>query len=93
MNNKEYFNLKILSLKGKLFEGEVSYFSATNQIGDFDILKNHINFVSVLMPGKIKYLEKNSKDVDSSLKEKKIDIDNGILVFTENLAQVFINFI
>ncbi len=83
---KEYFNLKILSLKGQLFDGEVSHFSAKSQIGNFDILKNHINFVSILVPGQITYLEKELKE------EKIITIDNGILVFTNNQAKVFVNF-
>ncbi len=81
-----YFTLKILSLKGELFEGDVSHFSAKSLIGDFDILKNHINFVSILLPGKIKYLEKALKE------EAVITIDNGILVLTNNQAKVFVNF-
>ena len=81
------FHLRILSLKELIFEGDVLSFSGTNTVGDFDILKDHINFISLLSPGStIRYVESSGK------KSVNISISTGVLIFSKNVAKVFIDF-
>jgi F0F1-type ATP synthase epsilon subunit len=80
------FYVKILSLSGEIFSGEVYSLSAKNSMGNFDILKYHTNFITLLEPGQIKFRIKNFKTYS------KEDIKNGFLIFEDNKAEVFINF-
>jgi F0F1-type ATP synthase epsilon subunit len=84
--DKNLFYLKILSLSGEVFSGEVYSFSGTNIDGDFDILKSHTNFISLLNKGQIKYKIKGFMTYTS------IDVTTGLLIFEDDKAEVFINF-
>ena len=85
-DDKQLFYLKILSLSGEIFSGEVSSFSSTNIFGDFDILKSHTNFISLLNKGQVKYRAKGFVTYNT------IDITTGLLIFENDKAEVFINF-
>ncbi len=86
MDSKELFFLKILSLSGEIFSGKVYSFSSKNSLGDFDILKSHTNFITLLTGKEIRYR------VENFLTDTSIEIKNGILIFEDDLAEVFINF-
>jgi F0F1-type ATP synthase epsilon subunit len=85
-NNENLFYIKILSLSGEIFSGDIYSFSAKNVSGDFDILKSHTNFISLLEKGEIKYRAKGFMIYTN------LDINNGLLIFEDDKAEVFINF-
>lgn len=75
-------SVKIRKREGMLFEGDVYAISSINDIGPFDILFNHANFVA------------NIKDIitvhhDRNTKNEYI-ISNGIISAKENMVDVFL---
>ena len=66
------------------FEGDAVSLSATNRVGDFDILPGHADFFSMLEPGEITIQPADKEPV-------KIDAKNGILTVRDNQAYLFVN--
>ncbi len=48
------FNLKIVTLDGIVFDGEVENIIARTSVGDVCILKNHIDYVAPIEIGRVK---------------------------------------
>lgn len=68
--------------KGVTFEGEVFAISSINEIGPFDVLHNHANFICTI---------KDSLTIHKTRdKKEEIKIDNGILRAKENRVEVYI---
>lgn len=68
--------------KGQLFEGEAYAVSSTNEIGPFDILYSHANFVAQI---------KDTLTVHVTETEKKeFKLVSGILSARSNLVEVFL---
>lgn len=65
------------------YEGEALSVTATNRIGEFDILPGHADFFSVLSPGGVII------EVDGE--PKKFDVNNGIVTVRDNEVMLFVN--
>lgn len=66
------------------YEGEAVALSASNRIGNFDILPGHADFFSMLEPGEI-IIQPDGKDPVT------IDAKSGILTVRDNQAFLFVN--
>ncbi|MEK7186094.1 MAG: hypothetical protein AAB675_01910 [Patescibacteria group bacterium] len=86
MNNPSPSNkhlvLKIQTKEGIAFNEEVSAITSFNDKGIFDVLPQHENFISIIKNQIIIHL------LDGKTKEMKID--HGVLMVSENEAQVFL---
>lgn len=80
MENK--IKLIVRRRDGVEFEGEVYAVSAINDIGPFDILSNHANFVANIKDKITIHKDKNNK--------KEIQITTGIISAKENLVEIFL---
>lgn len=67
----------------KYYEGIAYAVSATNSVGQFDILPGHADFFSILSPGDI-VIETASEPIS-------FEITNGILTVRDNEVLLFVN--
>lgn len=74
--------VSILSAEGEVFKGEVKALSSINEMGPFDVLPMHSNFISIVKDKVVIHLA-NGQD-------KEFKIDNAILKAAENKVQVFL---
>lgn len=65
------------------FEGEAQAVTATNKVGEFDILPGHADFFSMLKPGEV-IIETASDPVSFT-------ISNGIITVRDNDVMLFVN--
>lgn len=65
------------------YEGAAKSVTATNKVGDFDILPGHADFFSVLKPGDI-VIETETEPVTFS-------ITNGMITVRDNDVMLFVN--
>lgn len=65
------------------YEGEALSVTATNRIGEFDILPGHADFFSVLSPGGV--------IIEIEGEPTKFDINNGIITVRDNEVMLFVN--
>lgn len=65
------------------YEGDAQVVSATNVIGEFDILPGHADFFSMLAPGDI-VIQTDSEPVSFA-------ITNGIMTVRDNTVMLFVN--
>ena len=65
------------------YEGPAEAITATNKVGQFDILPGHADFFSILSPG----------DVTIDTKNQSVDfhISNGIIAVRDNEVMLFVN--
>lgn len=84
MNSDQKLHLVILRRDGLLFEGDVEAVSSKNDVGPFDILPEHGNFVSTVN----QYIKIHK--VGGQVEE--LTIDKGILRVKENRLEIFIGF-
>ncbi|PIS22556.1 hypothetical protein COT50_01460 [candidate division WWE3 bacterium CG08_land_8_20_14_0_20_41_10] len=74
--------VSIRSLKKSYFDGEAITLTSLNDTGEFDILSEHANFISLI---------RNYIIIDKGIKsEQKFVISNGILRVKENRVEVFL---
>ncbi|HCR35418.1 hypothetical protein A2130_03155 [Candidatus Woesebacteria bacterium GWC2_33_12] len=66
----------------EVFKGGAYAISSINEIGPFDILFNHANFVAKVKEKITIHLDKNAK--------KEFVIEEGIISAKENLVEVFL---
>lgn len=78
----DLISLKVRKRNGMEFEGDVYAVSGINEIGPFDILFNHANFVAKIKDKIIIHKDKNNI--------KEIEITNGIIYAKENLVEIFL---
>ena len=72
----------VRSLKKSYFDGKLVTFTSLNDTGEFDILSEHANFISLI---------RNYIIIDKGLpSEQKLVISNGILRVKENKVEVFL---
>lgn len=62
--------LEIISTNEIVFSGEVESVTLPGVAGKFTVLKNHASLISVLKPGKVKYI--------SDGQETRVDIKGGL---------------
>jgi F0F1-type ATP synthase epsilon subunit len=67
------------------FEGQAKVISATNKVGNFDILPGHADFFSVLSPCEV-IIEKTSSE-----QPVKFNINNGIMTVQNNQVMLFVD--
>ena len=64
-----------------LFEGNINYMSSYNELGRFDVLKGHANFIS-LLSDKVIYEDVTGKVSTITLKDGIIKVDsNNVKVY------------
>lgn len=85
---KNLFHLKIYSPYKTYFEGDVTSVSALNETGPFDILAEHHNFLTLLLPCEITI--RGIKNAPSD-KEEKIKITRGIMQVKPRDVVVFLD--
>ena len=74
--------VSVKSLKKTYFDGKAESITSLNDTGEFDILSEHANFISLI---------RNYIVIDRGLKsEQKFMISNGILRVKENKVEVFL---
>jgi F0F1-type ATP synthase epsilon subunit len=82
-NSTETLNVIARSPFELYFEGEAYSVSATNRIGQFDILPGHADFFSMLTPGEV--------SIQSDKEPVTIDAKSGIITVRDNQAYLFLN--
>ncbi len=80
---KNYFHLKVQSREGVIYENDVESISSYNDVGLFDVLPQHANFIS-LIKQKLIIKEKNLQQA------KEISFDIALLRVRENNVEVYI---
>ena len=66
------------------YEGPAEVVSATNKVGIFDVLPNHADFFSMLLPGEVV--------IKTDAEEPVVfDITNGIITVRDNKVMLFVN--
>jgi F0F1-type ATP synthase epsilon subunit len=82
-NSTETLNVIARSPFELYFEGDAYSVSATNRIGQFDILPGHADFFSMLTPGEV--------SIQSDGEPVTIDAKSGIITVRDNQAYLFLN--
>jgi len=80
--NDTKFKLKVVSREGVVFENEVTSITSYNELGKFDVLAEHANFISLINTGLI------IRDKDNI--EKEIKFDNALLKVYKNIVEIYI---
>lgn len=65
------------------YEGQAQAISATNKVGDFDILPGHADFFSMLLPCDV--------TIETSSAPVTFSITNGIIAVRDNEVMLFVN--
>lgn len=65
------------------YEGPADTVTATNKVGQFDILPGHASFFSVLSPGEV--------TIDAKGQSVDFHISNGIIAVSDNEVMLFVN--
>lgn len=65
------------------FEGAAQSITATNKVGQFDILPGHADFFSVLNPGDVL--------IETTTEPVTFRITNGIIAVRDNEVMLFVN--
>jgi F-type H+-transporting ATPase subunit epsilon len=66
------------------YEGDADVVTATNKVGEFDILPGHADFFSMLTPGEVIVRKGDDEPV-------VFNIRNGIMTVRDNKVMVFVN--
>lgn len=65
------------------YEGPAQSLTATNKVGEFDILPGHADFFSILSPGDV--------TIEASSDPVTFKITNGIVAVRDNEVMLFVN--
>lgn len=76
-------NVLINSRDEKVFDGTAQSVTSYNEVGEFDILDSHANFITLV--GRYVILDKGSSH------ELKTEIKSGVLKCDKNNVEVYIN--
>jgi len=79
----EVIKVVIRKKEGVEWEGEADNLSSTNEIGPFDILPEHAHFVGLVE----QYIIVRVKG-----KEKKWEIDRGIISVIDNVVEAYLSY-
>lgn len=77
-------NLKVNSLKGVVFEGDVEAVTSYNNKGKFDILPGHARFISIIGKEIVIYLDKDKN-------KKKYRLGEAVLRCADNKINVYLD--
>lgn len=79
---EDYLEVKVETAEKTLFEGKVSGISSVNAKGDFDIILDHANFITVIKDKLVLFLNNNET--------KEFAVDMGILRCFDDHVEVFL---
>lgn len=79
----QQLSVKIFSPFEVFYEGPAYSLSAKSQTGPFDVLYDHTNFISLLLPGKVV--------VQTPFGNRSYDINRGVLKVHSNYVVLFAN--
>jgi F0F1-type ATP synthase epsilon subunit len=82
-DKKQQLSVKIFSPFEVFYEGPAYSLSARTQAGPFDVLYDHANFISLVLPGKVA--------VQTPFGNRNYNITRGILKVHNNYAVLFAN--
>lgn len=80
--NDQSFHIKVSSKEGTLYEKDVSSISSYNEKGNFDVLAQHANFISLISKG-LAIREKQGG-------KKEIKFDSALMRVHENNVEVYV---
>jgi len=75
-------SVRVRSRQGLVYEGDLWAVTSYNQVGQFDILPGHSNFVTMITKKLI--LRR------SATKNEEINVDNGVLIVEGNHIEIFL---
>lgn len=82
MDTANTLKVIVRNTEGIVFEGEVFAVSSINQIGPFDILPGHANFICTI---------RDKVTIHKTVKEnKEITVENGILRVKDNKVEIYL---
>lgn len=81
--NKDTILVRFISAFETFFEGEAIGVIANNESGEFSILPEHNNFISILSAGNVRVL--------TDTEERGIAITGGLIHVFENKVEIFAN--
>lgn len=76
------FHLKIVAKDGILFDSDIESLTSYNEMGKFDILAYHANFISIIY--------KSILIVDAKGEKKEMDIEKALLKNKENNLEIYL---
>lgn len=74
--------LKIVDPEKTIFEGNITSLTSTNEVGKFDVLENHSNFISVI---------KEILTVKIGNDTREFKLTDGVMKIKENKIYVYVN--
>ena len=85
MSKRNNLTIQVVIRKsdGVLWEGQVTSFSSTNEVGKFDILPEHAHFVGAIS----EFIMVRTGSV-----EKRWDIETGIMSVVDGIIEVFLGY-
>jgi len=81
-NADEILHVVIREREGVLFEGDAWAISSVNDVGPFDILAYHSNFVSPLNEKVVVHIDRST--------HKEFEVNKGVMRVEENRVEVFV---
>lgn len=86
MDNNLVLNVKILTPKQTVFEGQALSVSSTNSVGKFDILPSHANFITLVENQSIEIQDMNRQMQTFQFSQAIIyNVSNKVSIFAEPL--------
>lgn len=80
--NLPLFPLKLITPAGVVFEGNVEQVVATDPVGQFGVLADHVNFITALMPGKLTVQLPEGKPLDYFVADGLAQVADGAMTVT-----------
>jgi len=77
------FNVVVQGKNGMLAQSKVSAITSQNEVGTFDVLPNHANFISLIKNYLILHLPQNT--------QKEFKFTQGVIEVKNNTVNVFID--
>lgn len=71
--------LEIISASEVMFKGEATSVTLPGVLGSFTVLRNHASLISVLTPGKVRFLTESGKEESYDIKGGLVDVDNNVV--------------
>lgn len=81
----EKLKVRINSPQAVVWEGEADSVSSENDIGVFDVLPEHANFITMIL-GKVIIIRQNEHEQD----DKKFKFERALLVNKENEVLIYV---
>lgn len=83
INEAEKLNVIARAPFNLYYEGPAEAVTATNKVGQFDILPEHADFFSILSPGEV--------IIETANNPVSLNITNGIITVRDNEVMLFVN--